>query len=257
MTMDASAPTLRILPGQWRPQFPFEQVAWISSPWPPADYLWLDFPEAVFIDGTLTYLGHISEKFPSAYTDLPKVPWHALDDGIAFERLLPNGLHFAGQLTRASDHAVAMAFTFTNKGDTTLRNIALQTCAYVRPIRELADYTHENIFVHTADGWTKLNHALEHPREDGTVRLGWRDGPKAADWPLIVCLAAGGGRGAAMTWFDHTLSLIGNPDHPCFHADPFVNDLAPGESDSLRGVLLFFEGDLADLDYTRDVVPYA
>ena len=56
-----------------------------------------------------------------------------------------------------------------------------------------------------------------------------------------------------MTWFNDTLSLIGNPNHPCMHADPRFPDIAPGESATLRGRLVFFEGKLHDFDYRKQV----
>ena len=255
--MDPTAQTLRILPGQWRPQYPFEQIAWVSPPWSTPDHMWLDYPEAVFEEGTLLYLSHISEKFPCMYEDLPKVPWERIDGGMQFARDLPNGMSFRGKLTRASETAIAMEMSFTNGGDKPMTNILLQTCAYVRQIGEFADHSHENVFVHTAaEGWVTINHALEHPGEDGCVHLGWREGPLTCDWPAIVCTSTVAARGVAMTWFEHTKSLIGNPAHPCFHADPFVNDLAPGDTDTLTGALVFFEGDVGDVDFERDIAPY-
>jgi hypothetical protein len=52
-----------------------------------------------------------------------------------------------------------------------------------------------------------------------------------------------------MTWFEDTLSLVGNPGHPCFHADPRFPDLPPGANASIRGKLIFFEGALEGFDF--------
>lgn len=254
---DSNAETLRILPGQWRPHYPYEQIAWVSPPWQSPDHLWLDFPEAVFVSGELIYLGHVNELIPCRYQELPKVPWEPVTGGIGFHRELPNGLHFAGRLTGVSNTAIAMELSFANHGEENLTNIHLQTCAYLRAIREFADFTHENIRVHVASRrWVTLADAMKNPRDDGCVRLGWRSGPFTADKPMIACTSTTHPRGVVMTWFEQTFSLIGNPAHPCFHADPFVSDLAPGEADTLRGALVFFEGGLDDLDYERDIAPY-
>ena len=46
-------PGLLVLPGQWRPNWPFEQIAWVRTPWCTAwlpDFVFLDFPEAIFCD---------------------------------------------------------------------------------------------------------------------------------------------------------------------------------------------------------------
>lgn len=48
----------------------------------------------------------------------------------------------------------------------------------------------------------------------------------------------------ALTWYENTYSLICNPDHPCFHADPFFPDIQPGRRAQIHGELLFFEGTL-------------
>jgi len=61
---EAYATGIRILPGQWRPHYPFEQIAWVSPPWPSHDYVWLDFPEAIFSDTELLYLSHVNPQFP-------------------------------------------------------------------------------------------------------------------------------------------------------------------------------------------------
>ena len=85
---------IRILPGQWRPHYPFEQIIWISPPWPSQDYIWLDFPEAIFADSGLHYLSHVNPAVPALFHDLPKVPWKTGNDGLSFERVLPNAVKF-------------------------------------------------------------------------------------------------------------------------------------------------------------------
>ena len=47
-TYQTHAKGIRIFPGQWRPHYTWEQIVWISPSWPSQDYLWLDFPEALF-----------------------------------------------------------------------------------------------------------------------------------------------------------------------------------------------------------------
>ena len=41
---------IRILPGAWRPHYYWEHIAWVSPSWPSQDYIWLDFPEAIFTE---------------------------------------------------------------------------------------------------------------------------------------------------------------------------------------------------------------
>jgi len=86
-TYETHAKGIRIVPGQWRPHYPFEQIAWVSPPWPSQDYCWLDFPEAIFTDQGLLFLSHVNPKVTAEFPDLPPVPcsfsripstrWHA------------------------------------------------------------------------------------------------------------------------------------------------------------------------------------
>ena len=245
-TYETQAKGLRILPGQWRPHYAFEQIAWVSPPWPSQDYVWLDFPEAIFTDRGLIFLSHINPDAPSLYHDLPKVPWEITPEGMQFERMLPNGVRFGGSVTRASDRAVDLGLWIENGSGKPLREITLQTCAFLRACREFADFTQDNKFVHTPDaGW--LPFAEAQKRGDvpgGRVSLGWRSGPCAVDWPIMAVMSNKAPRLLAMTWYEHTLSLVGNPGHPCMHADPFFPDLAPGARHAIEGTLLFFDGDL-------------
>ena len=59
-TYETHAKGIRILPGAWRPHYPWEHIAWISPPWPSQDYVWLDFPEAIFTSQGLLFLSHVN-----------------------------------------------------------------------------------------------------------------------------------------------------------------------------------------------------
>ncbi|MBI4326975.1 MAG: hypothetical protein HY674_17175, partial [Chloroflexi bacterium] len=90
-TYDTHAKGIRIVPGQWRPHYPWEHIVWISPAWPSQDYLCLDFPEAIFSNQGLLFLSHVNPPFPVLFPDLPKVEWQRGPTGVAFERTLPNG----------------------------------------------------------------------------------------------------------------------------------------------------------------------
>ena len=66
----------------------------------------------------------------------------------------------------------------------------------------------------------------------------------ACSTSVIVTVSQKGDRIVAMTWGENTYSLIGNPTHPCMHADPFFPDLEPDQEARIHGELLFFEGSL-------------
>lgn len=236
-----------ILPGQWRPEFPFEQIAWIRTPWSHPlfpDYIWLDYPEAIFCDSGLLYLSHVNPDFPSLFPDLPKTDWQTTAGGIRFERVLPNGIKFGGALDSKDDATVHCELHIHNGGDKPVKNIRLQTCAFLKHAAEFSDRTHKNKFVHNREkGWLVFDEALSE-KPTGRFRLGWRGGPPVADLPVIVTLSSEGKRLVAMTWYEDTFSLIHNPQHPCMHADPFFPDLEPGQGHRIAGALMFFDGDL-------------
>jgi hypothetical protein len=260
--------SIRILPGQWRPHYPWEQIAWISPPWPGQDYLWVDFPQALLADQGWFFLSHVNLETPdvlsdlcgtSIYPGLPRVEWQALPEGLTFERELPNGLRFGGSLTKTDDSTVAMEMHLHNGTGQPLTNIRLQTCLFLRASKEFGDYTRDNKFVHVPGaGWMSLELARELPqeKEKGIYTIGFRGrGRPLVDLPVIVCVSQGDPswwqRLVAMTWYHDTASVTGNPNHPCMHADPKFPDLAPGESASVRGDIIFFEGTLSDFEDTE------
>jgi acetyl esterase len=245
---------IRILPGQWRPEYAFEQIAWVSPPWESDDYIWMDFPEAIFTDRGLLYLSHISTEFPQLFANLPKLDWQQIRDGIKYERKLPNGITFGGYLVKSSDNTVDLELYIANGSDTPLRNIQLQTCAYLRAIKEFADFNNDRKYVYlSGEGWTALDKAYGSGVDDGKYALGWHaDGPKAAQWPVIATFSNDAERLVAMTWYTDTWTLWGNPDHPCMHADPHFPDIMPGQQKTIKGQLIFFEGSLEEFGKSYD-----
>ena len=254
-TYETHAKGIRILPGQWRPHYPWEHIAWISPAWPSQDYLWLDCPEAIFTSQGLLYLSHINPPIRAVYADWPKVPWQTVAGGLTFERPLPNGVSFGVSVTKQNDSTVALELHLKNGSPQPLRDITLQTCAFLRGIKEFADYTRDNKFVHVpAEGWIPLSWAINLPAGNSPYRVGWRTkGRPVADWPVMLTRSNQADRWVGMTWQKDTLSLIGNQHHPCMHADPRFKDLEPGEAVAIRGKLFFFEGELADFDIAKVV----
>ncbi len=244
-------PGLLVLPGQWRPNWPFEQIAWVRTPWCTAwlpDFIILDFPEAIFCDQGLLYLSHGYSPPAQMFADLPRVPWRQIDDGLRFERQLPNGVVFGGSLLAKQDVApiagrVQMKLFIKNGGRKPLRKIQLQTCSLLKHCTEFRENTLNNKFVSVAGKWIPMSEAKQASAE-GKFRIGWRSGPKAADLPVLVTKSSRAQRLVAMTWYDDTFSLIGNPLHPCMHADPRFPDLLPGDRAEITGQLVFFDGSL-------------
>jgi acetyl esterase/lipase len=241
---------VRILPGQWRPHCPYEHIAWISPSWPSRDYVWLDFPEAIFVESELIFLGHASPVFMARFRDLPKVEWQNIPGGIAHERVLPNGLKFGASAVKNHDSTGAELKLYIENGTKDkLKDIKLQTCAYLRALKEFTDFTADNKFVHLRElGWQQFEEEPSSDYKSGRFRVGWRAGPASADLPVMVTLSNAQQRLVALTWYDNTYSLVSNPQHPCMHADPFFPDLEPGQRVEIRGELLFFEGTIEQFE---------
>lgn len=254
-TYETQAVGIRIVPGAWRPHYPWEQIAWVSPPWASQDYIWLDFPEAIFTSQGLLFLSHINPPIKTVFSNLPHVPWKQTSKGITFERSLSNGVSFGGSVTHGKDSTVELELHLRNGSQKDLSRITLQTCAFLRAIKEFADYSQDNKFVHVADnGWIPMNEAAKRKNGSAKYRVGWRTrGNPVADLPVSVVVSNQGKRLVAMTWLDDTLSMVGNPRHPCFHADPRFPDLEPGEQASIRGKLIFFEGPLAEFEFAKYV----
>jgi len=147
-----------------------------------------------------------------------------------------------------------------NKSAGILRNIKLQTCSFLYPVKQFNQMTNASKFIHHAGlGWITLEHAQKNLRKipaDGRYRVGWRGGPKIADLPLIIAQSRDKSRYMAITWFENTYSLIGNENHPCFHADPFFEDIAPAKKGQIKGEMVFFEGVFAGfLERLRTAYP--
>jgi len=252
-TYETQAKGIRIFPGEWRPHYPWEQIAWISPSWPSQDYIWLDFPEALFTNKGLLFLSHINPPIHTVFHNLPKVPWVRIPGGIKYERELPNGVSFGGTVKKGKGSTVDLELHLRNGTSEALKNITLQTCAFLRGIREFGDYTRENKFVHSpSTGWMTLEQARTMTRGSEKYRVGWRtSGNPLADLPVTVTLSNQADRLFAITWLEDTLSLVSNPNHPCVHADPRFKDLAPAEEASIRGKLIFFNGPLEEFEFDK------
>ena len=233
------------MPGQWRPHDAFEHIVWIRPPWEWADYVWLDFPEAIFADRGLLYLSHRSYKARQLFDDLPGIEWQKIAGGLVVRRVLPNRVVFRAGIRAKSAISVALELTIENGSEQLLSGIKVQVCAFLRAAKEFSEYTNANKFVHTpGGGWVNLSEAAACEGAEGSYRVGWRSGRPVLDLPVIVTLSSAAERLIAISWFGATYSMIGNPEHPCMHADPCFDNIEPGASQTISGEILFFEGGL-------------
>lgn len=255
----AIQPGMCMYPGIWRPWYPWEQIVWVRTPWTSPklqgwpqpmfhDCVWLDFPEAIFSKEGLWFLSHINPGFPvsETYLKLPQIKWRQHTNGLAYARTLPNGLHFSGSLEYHDETSIDYELHFDNGSEMTFTGVTLQTCCYLKPSEWFSQTISDNKYVRTAAaGWTPMFEAVKM-EPNGKYAVGWRTGPKVCDLPWILTKSVDGNHWVGMTWFEDTLSFIGNPGHPCVHADPLVGDLKPGQNKTIKGRLAFFTGDDPD-----------
>lgn len=253
---ETTATGMRILPGQWRPHYPWEQIIWISPSWPCQDYLWYDFPEGVLSDAGTHYCSAMNDAIPDGeilFTELPAIPWQETDGRFTCEREMPGGITCVASLKAAGESIVRMELELTNTGNEPLTNVTGRTCLFLRATRDFGEYGGDNKFAHLGEhGWVSHTGVYKCPH-DGPYPVHAPEVGACADIPVSICLSAIEERLVAMTWFDDTLKVGGNPVRPCLHADPNFGDLAPGESKRVHGEIIFFEGTPDDfLDYWKD-----
>ena len=217
-----------IIPGMWRPMFESEQVAWISPPWESQEYIWFDFPEAIWADGSLLYLGHIDKRFPTLFPTEKSAAWIKSENGISYRQVLPNGVSFGGDITKKEENIASLELWIKNGSEKELRNVKMLTCVYLGGIKEFNEKTNNNKYVHIpGKGWLAFPEAENLGPVANGFRVGWLDGTEVSDLPVIVTKSKTEGHLIAFTWFNDTYSFIGNENHPCVHADPIFKNLKP------------------------------
>lgn len=226
---DANAP-LRVLPypGGRHPRIGFLEGAInpqretkfsVFTPWSPTDYIVVDVPEAIWSNLGLTYLAHkhIDTIWTKKDISLDPLEWTRKPDGaLELTRRLPNGIEF-GTRIRPERDAVRMELWLKNGTPEKLTDLRVQNCIMLKAASGFAAQTADN---------------------------------KLFKSPFACCHDADKKRWIITAW-DPPHRQWGNPKCPCFHADPKFPDCAPGETQTLRGWLSFYEGPDIDAELAR------
>jgi len=116
---------------------------------------------------------------------------------------LPNGVSFGGSVTKSNENIINLELWVHNGSEDPLKDVKLQTCAYLHGIEEFDQKTFENKLVHVAgQGWISHMEAREVNDVEGKYHVGWLSGPRVVDLPVILALAKDPGRLVAFTWFE-------------------------------------------------------
>jgi peptidoglycan/xylan/chitin deacetylase (PgdA/CDA1 family) len=214
-------PRIGFRDGMIRPQR--ETKVSVFAPWAEGGYAVADVPEAVwFVTNDrpqLLYLAHthLPTIWDKQKVTLDALEWTRKNDGpLALERMLPNKVTLAAFVTPGRD-GVRLAFRVTNGGAEKLAGLRVQMCVMLGNLTGFDTRTNEN---------------------------------KVFAAPFAACKDATRKRWVITGW-ERCGRAWGNPPCPCMHADPVVEDCAPGETNGVRGWLSFYEGPDIDAELKR------
>jgi hypothetical protein len=178
-----------------------------------------DVPEAIWSNLGLTYLAHthIDTIWDATNTVLEPLEWQRLENGgWRLERKLPNGIQF-GTEAIPDKHAVRMRMWLTNGTSQKLTDLRVQNCVMLKGARGFTAQTNNN---------------------------------KRFVAPYAVCRSDNGERWIISAWVPNQRSW-GNEQCPCLHSDPQFLDCDPGQTQTLRGWLSFYEGNDIEHELAR------
>ncbi len=205
-------PRLGYRDAEIRPQRETKCSVFLS--WNPDDYVVLDIPEAIWIDGPkkpeLLYLAHthIPTIWDRQGVELPKLEWTRGPEGqLTFARTLPNGIQF-GTRIRPNSTRVNMEMWITNGTDKTLTGLRVQNCVMLGHADGFNQQTNDNKLFQSPLA------ACHNPAKNRWIITAWQ--PCWRPW--------------------------GNPSSPCMHSDPQFPDCKPGETQRVTGYLAFYSG---------------
>jgi len=182
----------------------------IFTPWDAHSYVVADVPEAIWSNLGLTYLAHkhIDTIWTKQKIDLPKLEWQRLTNGdYKIERTLPNGIHF-GTHARSTPQAVLMKMWLSNGTTSALSDLRVQNCVMLKGAHGFTAQTNTN---------------------------------KITEGPFQACRSQTGNRWIITAWKPLHRAWANAPV-PCLHSDPKFPDTNPGESQTIFGLVSFFEG---------------
>ncbi|MGY8770534.1 MAG: CehA/McbA family metallohydrolase [Pirellulales bacterium] len=186
----------------------------IFPQWENSGYVLIDVPEAIFTNLGLTYLAHT--HIPTIWSErtgqLPRLEWVEDDNGLHFERELPNGIKFGTRVqtpvNEGDTSSVDMEMWLTNGTQERLTNMRSQVCVMLKG----------------AIGFN-AQVQLEQIKQEPFIAVKSQD----ADRWLI-------------TAWTPTNRAWSNPPVPCIHSDPVFPDCEPGKTVKVNGTIWFYEG---------------
>ncbi|HND54455.1 MAG TPA: hypothetical protein PLV92_18715, partial [Pirellulaceae bacterium] len=212
-------PRIGFRDGAIRPQR--ETKVSVFAPWQDGGYAVVDVPEAIWMgqgaDRKLLYLAHthVPTIWDQQQKSLEPLEWTRGVDGdptrLRVERTLPNQVRFGAEVVAEKDR-VRMELWLTNGSTEKLTGLVVQNCVMLAGL----------------PGFETQNEQHKRFRS-----------------PMAAVGNATGDRWVVTAW-ERCVRPWANPPCPCVHSDPQFPDCEPGQTQRLRGWILFHEG--ADID---------
>lgn len=190
----------------------------VFPPWSNGGYAVVDVPEAIFSNLGLTYLAHthVPTIWTEAGVELEPLEWQQSDDGLRFQRSLPNGISFGSHVASRRQH-VSMKMWLRNGTSEPLSKMRAQVCVMLKGLIGFQ------------------SQRRRQPVLDGSV---------------IAIRADHADRWLVTAWEPNHRAWA-NPPVPCIHSDPIFPDCPPGETVSVQGGMWFYEGDDIQSEISR------
>jgi hypothetical protein len=192
----------------------------VYLPWENSGYIVVDLPEVIFSSIGVLFLAH--KHIPTIWTEkgveLETVNWQRLEDGsMKYVRRLPNKVVFGAKAIPRKD-GVDMELFLENGTERPLTGLRTQICVLLKEAKGFNQLTNDNKFFSPGE-----------PAEN----------------PLVAVRDEQGNRWIATAW-DHCVRKWGRDLCPCMHSDPQFPDCPPGKRVTLRGRILFLEGNIEE-----------
>jgi peptidoglycan/xylan/chitin deacetylase (PgdA/CDA1 family) len=214
-------PRIGFLDGAIRPRR--ESKVSVFTPWPDGGYVVVDVPEAIWSgqgsSRELLYLAHthVPTIWDKRGIELERLEWTREPSGaLSIQRKLPDGVSFGSRITPTRD-SVRMRLWITNGTRARLSGLVVQNCVMLKAAAGFESRTNDN---------------------------------KVFEKPYAACRNPDGTRWIITAW-KPCVRAWANAPCPCLHSDPQFPDCAPGETQSIRGRLSFYEGSDLQAEFRR------
>jgi hypothetical protein len=236
----------------------------VSAPWPDGGWVMINLPEH------LTY--RPSDQAILRWGDNRREgaalnPWKISEDGreaaMDVESPHTRGIRVVGKVKAVGDDRISLAMKIVNGRDFKLDAVRALYCTHYRMLAGFPSWEEGLPWCYVlVDGhwaklselptanaktvvkWAKVKGRDIAPKEFVTSRGGASE--KDLDAAVAVVTAKDGKRKLAIGW-KPAGSMLANAGIPCLHADPWYDDIPPGESREAEGLMVFTEKSLDDI----------